>query len=46
MIELAHSLVIEATDEHDYFGFYSSDLDGFSGVGHSIKDCWLKRSEK
>jgi predicted RNase H-like HicB family nuclease len=31
--------VIEATDEEDFFGFYSPDLEGFTGVGHSIEDC-------
>lgn len=39
MIELSYSLVIEATDEPDYFGFYSPELEGFSGIGHSIEDC-------
>lgn len=39
MIELPYSLVIEATIEPDYFGFYSPDLEGFSGIGHSIEDC-------
>jgi len=39
MIDLTYSLVIEATEEPDYFGFYSPDLDGFSGIGHSIEDC-------
>lgn len=39
MIELPYSLVIEATDEPDYFGFYSPDLEGFAGIGHSIEDC-------
>jgi predicted RNase H-like HicB family nuclease len=39
MIELPDSLVIEATDEPDFFGFYSPDLEGFSGVGHSVEDC-------
>jgi hypothetical protein len=28
MIELPYSLIIEATDEPDYFGFYSTDLEG------------------
>ena len=42
MIELPYSLVIEATDEPDYFGFYSTDLEGFSGIGHSIEDCLFK----
>ena len=39
MIELPYSLIIEATDEPDYFGFYSPDLEGFSGIGHSVEDC-------
>jgi len=39
MIELEYSLIIEATDEPDYFGFYSPDLEGFTGIGHSIEDC-------
>lgn len=39
MIELNYSLVIEATEEPDYFGFYSPDLDGFTGIGHSVEDC-------
>ena len=42
MIELDYSLVIEATEEPDYFGFYSPDLEGFSGIGHSIEDCLYK----
>jgi predicted RNase H-like HicB family nuclease len=39
MIELPYSLVIEATESPDYFGFYSPDLEGFTGIGHSIEDC-------
>jgi predicted RNase H-like HicB family nuclease len=35
-------LVIEATEEPDYFAFYSPDLEGFSGIGHSIEDCLYK----
>lgn len=42
MIELDYSLVIEATEEPDYFGFYSTDLEGFTGIGHSIEDCLYK----
>ncbi len=42
MIELPYSLVIEATREPDYFGFYSPDLEGFSGIGHSVEDCLYK----
>lgn len=39
MINLKYSLVIEATDDPTFFGFYSPDLEGFTGVGHSIEDC-------
>ena len=39
MIDLWYSLVIEATDEPDYFGFYSPELEGFTGIGHSVEDC-------
>jgi predicted RNase H-like HicB family nuclease len=42
MINLPYSLIIEATAEPDYFGFYSPDLAGFSGIGHSIEDCLYK----
>jgi len=37
MIELEYSLIVEATGEPDYFGFYSPDLEGFTGIGHSMK---------
>ncbi len=39
MIDLRYSLVIEATAEPDFFSFYSPDLEGFTGVGHSVEDC-------
>jgi predicted RNase H-like HicB family nuclease len=39
MIDLPYSLVIEATEEPDFFGFYSPDLQGFTGVAHSVEDC-------
>ena len=42
MIELKYSLIIEATDDPTFFGFYSPDLEGFTGVGHSIEDCLYK----
>ena len=42
MIDLKHSLVIEATEDPNFFGFYSPDLEGFTGVGHSIEDCLYK----
>jgi predicted RNase H-like HicB family nuclease len=42
MIDLKYSLVIEATQDPNFFGFYSPDLEGFSGVGNSIEDCIYK----
>src|SRR5215472_14799813 len=42
MITLPYSLVIEATEDPDFFGFYSSDLEGFTGIGHSVEDCLYK----
>lgn len=42
MITLPYSLVIEATEEPDFFGFYSPDLEGFTGIGHSVEDCLYK----
>ena len=29
---------LEYTLEPDFFGFYSPDLEGFTGIGHSIED--------
>jgi predicted RNase H-like HicB family nuclease len=31
--------VIEATEDPSFFSFYSPELEGFTGVGHSIEDC-------
>ena len=42
MLNLPYSLIIEATEEPDFFGFYSPELEGFTGVGHSIEDCMFK----
>lgn len=42
MIDLKYSLVIEATEDPNFFGFYSPDLEGFTGVGHSVEDCLYK----
>ena len=42
MIDLPYSLVIEATEDPDFFGFFSPELDGFTGIGHSIEDCVYK----
>ncbi len=39
MIDLTYSLIIEATEDLDFFGLYSQELEGFTGVGHSIQDC-------
>jgi predicted RNase H-like HicB family nuclease len=42
VIDLKYSLVIEATEDPNFFGFYSPDLEGFTGIGHSIEDCLYK----
>ncbi len=42
MIDLKYSLVIEATEDLNFFGFYSPDLEGFTGAGNSIEDCIYK----
>jgi predicted RNase H-like HicB family nuclease len=42
MIDLKYSLVIEATADPNFFSFYSPELEGFTGVGHSIEDCLYK----
>ena len=42
MIDLKYSLVIEATEDHTFFTFYSQDLEGFTGVGNSVEDCLYK----
>jgi predicted RNase H-like HicB family nuclease len=42
MIDIPYSLIIEATSEPDFFGFYSMELEGFSGIGHSVEDCLYK----
>ena len=39
MITLKYSLLIEATADSSFFGFYAPDLPGFTGVGTSIEDC-------
>jgi hypothetical protein len=31
MLELPYSLIIEATEDPDFFGFYSPDLEGLTG---------------
>jgi predicted RNase H-like HicB family nuclease len=42
LIDLKYSLVIEATEDPNFFGFYSPDLEGFTGVGNSVEDCLYK----
>ncbi len=42
MIDLPYSLIIEATEDPGFFGFFSPDLPGFTGVGNSIEDCIYK----
>lgn len=42
MLDLKYSLVIEATEDPEFFGFYSPELEGFTGVGHSVEDCLYK----
>jgi predicted RNase H-like HicB family nuclease len=39
MIDLPYSLIVEATSEPDFFGFYSEELERFSGIGYSVEDC-------
>ena len=38
MLDLKYSLVIEATEDPT-FRILFPDLEGFTGVGHSIEDC-------
>ena len=45
MIGLKYSLIIEATEDPKFFGFYSPDLEGFTGTGSSIEDCVCKARE-
>ena len=39
MITLKYSLLIAATADSSFFGFYAPDLPGFTGMGTSIEDC-------
>ncbi len=34
MLKLKYTLVIEAREDPNFFGFYSPDFEGFSGVGN------------
>ena len=42
MIDLKYSLIIEATEDPNFFGFFSPELQGFTGIGHSVEDCLYK----
>jgi predicted RNase H-like HicB family nuclease len=42
MIDLKYSLVIETTEDPNFLGFYSPELEGFTGIGHSVEDCLYK----
>lgn len=42
MIDLPYSLIIEATEDPEFFGFFSPDLEGFTGIGNSVEDCLYK----
>ena len=42
MIDLKYSLVIEATGDPSFFGFFSPELTGFTGTGNSNEDCLYK----
>ena len=42
MLDLPYSLINEATEDPIIFGFFSEELSGFTGVGHSIEDCLYK----
>lgn len=39
MIDLKYDLANEATEDPSFFTFYSAELEGFTGVGHSVEDC-------
>jgi predicted RNase H-like HicB family nuclease len=42
MTRLKYSLIIEPTNDPDFFSFYSPDLEGFTGTGQSVDDCIAK----
>jgi len=39
VLDLKYSLIIEATEDPTFFSFYCPDVEGFTGVGHSVEDC-------
>jgi predicted RNase H-like HicB family nuclease len=42
VLDIRYSLTIEATEDRNFFSFYSTDLQGFTGVGNSVEDCLYK----
>ena len=42
MLDLRHSLTIEATEDPAFFSFFSTELRGFTGTGISVEDCLQK----
>ena len=42
MIDLKYSLIIEATEDPNFFASYSPEPDGFTGVGNRVEDCLYK----
>jgi hypothetical protein len=44
MIDLKYSLVIEATDDPTFFGFYSPDLKASRALGTPLKTVFIKPS--
>ncbi len=42
MLDVPYSLIIEATNDPEFFAFFSPELPGFTGVGHSVEDCLYK----
>ncbi len=43
MLDLEYLLLIDAMEEPDYFGFYSPELENFTGTAHSIEDCMCRK---
>jgi hypothetical protein len=37
LLNLKYTLIIEAAKDPNFFGFYSPELEGFSGVGNSLE---------
>lgn len=44
MIDLKYALTIEATEDPIFFSFYSTELEGFTGVGPRSRTAFTKRS--